>query len=59
MSVEVTPLERLRNMGFRKCAEWVMDGGSLACCFVGSEMAEKVLYTFISNNAVLYIGKTV
>ena len=52
-------LERLRSMGFRKCADWSVENGALKCCFTEGEKASNVLYAFISDSSVLYIGKTV
>lgn len=51
--------DRLRNMGFRKCADWMIEHGALKCCFADHDKASNALYAFICDNTVLYIGKTV
>lgn len=46
-------------MGFRHCGEWCLEDGKLKCVLVDNASAKNVLYAFISDGAVLYIGKTV
>jgi hypothetical protein len=46
-------------MGFRKCGEWRLEDGKLKCVLSGNAAAPNVLYAFISESTVLYIGKTV
>lgn len=46
-------------MGFRRAAEWQAEHGSLKCIFHEHATAQKVLYAFVSDGTVLYIGKTV
>ena len=46
-------------MGFRKCGEWRMEDGKLKCVLTDNAAAPNVLYAFISEGTVLYIGKTV
>jgi hypothetical protein len=53
------PVERLLRMGFRRAADWRVEAGSLECLFQEHATAQNVLYAFISEGAVLYIGKTV
>ena len=52
-------LQRLQDMGFRKCGEWQMDANCLKCGLTDQASASNVLYAFVSAGTVLYIGKTV
>lgn len=52
-------LDQLIAMGFRKAAIWRPEGEGLGCDFVEHGEAEKILYAFVSERTVLYIGKTV
>lgn len=54
-----TPIERLKQMGFRRSASWRGERGSLECIFQEHAAAQNVLYAFVSEGDVLYIGKTV
>ena len=51
--------EKLNAMGFRKCGEWRLENGKLICSLSDNAAAPNVLYAFISESTVLYIGKTV
>lgn len=46
-------------MGFRKCGDWTVDADCLKCTLVDNASAPNVLYAFVSEGKVLYIGKTV
>ncbi len=46
-------------MGFRKCGEWKHDADCVKCSLVDQASAPNVLYAFVSEGLVLYIGKTV
>ena len=46
-------------MGFRKFGEWQAEGESIKCILADDAKAKNVLYAFISEGRVLYIGKTV
>jgi hypothetical protein len=46
-------------MGFRKCGEWRLEQECIKCTLVVPAPAKNVLYAFISEEQVLYIGKTV
>ena len=46
-------------MGFRKCGEWQLQNGKLKCVLTDNAAAPNVLYAFISENTVFYVGKTV
>ena len=59
MKPPTTPVEKLDAIGFRKCGEWRLLGGKLKCVLTDNAAAPNVLYAFISESAVLYIGKTV
>lgn len=56
---QLSPLQRLEEMGFRKCGEWRMDAGCIKCGLTDHASASNVLYAFVSAGTVLYIGKTV
>src|SRR6266536_5614536 len=59
MESSASPGQRLQEMGFRKCGEWRLEENRLKCTLVEHAAAQNVLYAFISDGAVLYIGKTV
>lgn len=59
MEHSATHAEKLNNMGFRKCGEWRMEEGKLKCVLSDNAAAPNVLYAFISEDTVLYVGKTV
>lgn len=53
-------VQRLQNIGFRKCGEWRLDEKDrLKCPLENQANAKNVLYAFISAGTVRYIGKTV
>jgi hypothetical protein len=54
----VTPAQRLENMGFRMCGEWTLEGDQIKCLLVEHAAARNVLYAFLSEGNVLYVGKT-
>jgi hypothetical protein len=58
MKPNLTPVENLNAMGFRKCGDLLCGGDKLKCNFSEDSKAPNVLYAFVSANAVLYIGKT-
>ncbi|MDO8252065.1 MAG: GIY-YIG nuclease family protein [Rhodoferax sp.] len=51
--------EKLTAMGFRKCGEWRLVDDKLKCLLTVSAAAPNVLYAFVSESTVLYVGKTV
>ena len=57
--VSASPAEKLNAMGFRKCGEWLLEDDKLKCVLSDNAAAPNVLYAFISDGAVLYVGKTV
>ena len=59
MNASVTSANRLVNMGFRKFGEWGIENDKLRCVLTSDATATNVLYAFISDEVVLYVGKTV
>jgi hypothetical protein len=51
-------MERLINIGFRKVGEWKMLNESINPNLSDLANAKNILYAFISNGEVLYVGKT-
>lgn len=51
-------MERLVNIGFRKVGEWKMLNESINPNLSGLSNAKNILYAFILNGEVLYVGKT-
>ena len=54
-----TSAKQLENMGFRKFGEWKIETDRLKCILTDDAKAQNVLYAFISEGVVLYVGKTV
>ena len=50
---------KLEAMGFKKYGDWKYEDEKLSCDLNEDATAENVIYAFISEEAVLYIGKTV
>lgn len=59
MDASLSPIERLKAMGFRPAALWRLEADGLECDFVEHAGAQNILYAFIADGAVMYIGKTV
>jgi hypothetical protein len=59
MLENLSPLERLENMGFREVGQWSIELGKIKFTFIDAASAKNVLYAFISQDTVMYIGKTV
>jgi len=55
----MSPFQRLEFMGFRKVGAWRHNGGQFKCVLTDQADSENILYAFVSNGVVLYIGKTV
>jgi hypothetical protein len=51
-------MKRLTDIGFRKVGEWKMLKGSISPDLAELSSAENILYAFVSNGEVLYVGKT-
>lgn len=59
MKDEQSPLARLEHMGFRRAGTWQNSGGSPQCLLTECADAENILYAFVVDGVVVYIGKTV
>lgn len=59
MNSEYTAFARLERMGFRRCGSWSLQDGRLKCELTDHGQDRNVLYAFVSDGEVLYIGKTV
>lgn len=53
------PLNRLTAMGFIECGEWIAPEGQLTSKLLKCADARNVLYAFVVDDLVMYIGKTV
>jgi len=51
-------MERLLNTGFRKVGEWKAHREIISPDLLELSNASNILYAFISNGEVLYVGKT-
>ncbi len=51
-------MKRLTDIGFRKVGEWQIVNGAIIPNFTDLSNSENILYAFISNGEVLYVGKT-
>ena len=59
MQENLSQLERLENIGFKQVGEWSVELAKIKFTFIDTASAKNVLYAFISQNTVMYIGKTV
>ena len=55
----IDSLAKLEAMGFRKVADWAIKAGALECALQDLAKAQNILYAFVSDRSILYIGKTV
>ena len=51
-------MQRLLNIGFQRVGCWIIKNGNLSFELDSSISSANALYTFISKDTVLYIGKT-
>jgi hypothetical protein len=51
-------MNRLLNMGFINVGHWTVTNNILKYHFTSHQMTKNVLYSFISNGVIKYIGKT-
>ena len=51
-------MHRLYEIGFEMCGRWFLDGAQLGLELNHQGERKNVLYAFISNDAVKYVGKT-
>lgn len=58
MIENISSLERLKNMGFRQVGEWAIESDKIKFTLDDAASAQNVLYAFISQETVMYIGKT-
>jgi hypothetical protein len=54
-----SPIERLERIGFRMCGKWQLEVDRLKCILEDDAPAKNILYAFVCQGKVLYIGKTV
>ena len=54
-----SPLERLKNMGFKQVGNWALESEKIRFTLDDAASAKNVLYAFISQETVMYIGKTI
>lgn len=54
-----TDTKQLENMGFKEYGIWKIENEKIKCELIADAAAQNVLYAFISDGDVLYIGKTV
>jgi hypothetical protein len=54
-----TALERLQEIGFRPVGSWTHADDCLACHLVEHGKSANVLYAFVSDGELLYVGKTI
>lgn len=59
MDPTLDTVDRLLAMGFRQAADWRLEPSGLECLFQEHASAQKILYAFVSDRTVLYVGKTV
>ena len=52
-------IQALLDIGFEAIGVWVLDGDSIKPTLTKHSASKKVLYAFVSENTVLYIGKTI
>jgi hypothetical protein len=51
-------MHRLIDIGFRPVGPWTAENGGIRPALTDLSDAENVLYAFVSNGEVLYVGKT-
>jgi hypothetical protein len=54
-----TPLSRLQQIGFQHVGTWSEAAGCLACELSAHSHAANVLYAFVVDEDVVYVGKTI
>jgi hypothetical protein len=58
-ALPATPLARLELIGFRRVGTWTSKDGCLECQLSEHGGSANVLYAFVANEEILYVGKTV
>jgi hypothetical protein len=51
-------MKRLTDLGFIKVGNWIITNGRIQLNLISNHDTSNVLYSFVSNGNVLYIGKT-
>jgi hypothetical protein len=59
LSFTMDNLDQLTAIGFVECGEWLISEDQLVPNILKFANARNVLYAFVVDNAVMYIGKTV
>ena len=59
MNTERTPLQRLEHIGFRAVGAWSLDDRRLRYALMDCAAASNILYAFVVDGDVMYIGKTI
>lgn len=59
MNEPLSPLQRLGRMGFRRVGEWRLEEDSIKFALAEQADARNILYAFVSDGELVYIGKTV
>lgn len=54
-----TPFEQIVALGFEECGKWEMIGGQIRYQIWKHANEREVLYAFVCNGNLLYIGKTI
>ena len=52
-------LDRIKQIGFTRAGSWSLDGATIVCELVQHASARNILYAFVIEDCVLYIGKSV
>jgi hypothetical protein len=53
-----SPLGRLEAIGNRCCGEWQLSAERLRCSLIAHAQDANVLYAFVCDKKVMYVGKT-
>lgn len=59
MNEHLSPLERLRTIGFQQVGSWWLDGEKPRCDITAHATAKNILYALVVDGDVTYIGKSV
>ena len=51
-------MNRLLNMGFINVGNWTLNNDNIQYQLASNQKAKNVLYSFVSNGEIMYIGKT-
>ena len=52
-------MNRLLEIGFEPAGHWLLKGGALDLCLSRHASQRNILYAFVSDGEVMYVGKTV